>query len=264
LGIEAVFKGGLRVTDAETMEVVEMVLGGRVNKGLVTLIELAGGRAVGLCGKDATLLAARQMVEKVKTQKSGGGSARACAHLKREFATVPLSCLPPLSLSLSPRPPLSPPLSLTCPCLQDIGFVGDITSVDPALLSTLVEAGYIPVLASVAADPTGQALNVNADTAAGEVAAALKAEKLVLMTDVPGVLMDKDDVSTKVPELSIAECRELVGAGTIGGGMIPKVECCVRALAQGVRAAHIVDGRQKHSLLMELLTDEGVGTMITG
>jgi len=148
--------------------------------------------------------------------------------------------------------------------LQDIGFVGDITSVDPALLSTLVEAGYIPVLASVAADPTGQALNVNADTAAGEVAAALKAEKLVLMTDVPGVLMDKDDVSTKVPELSIAECRELVGAGTIGGGMIPKVECCVRALAQGVRAAHIVDGRQKHSLLMELLTDEGVGTMITG
>lgn len=147
---------------------------------------------------------------------------------------------------------------------QDIGFVGDITSVDPALLATLVGAGYIPVLASVAADPTGQALNVNADTAAGEVAAALRAEKLVLMTDVPGVLLDKDDLGTKVTELSIGQCRDLVGDGTIGGGMIPKIECCVRALAQGVRAAHIVDGRQKHALLLELLTNEGVGTMITG
>ena len=235
-----------------------MVLGGRVNKGLVTLIELAGGRAVGLCGKDATLLAARQMVEKVREGEEeervvGGGRERG-----RRARGRGRPCAPP-TLFLRSFFFTAPFLSL-----QEIGFVGDITSVDPSLLSTLVEAGYIPVLASVAADPTGQALNVNADTAAGEVAAALGAEKLVLMTDVPGVLLDKDDVSSKVAELSIAACRDLVGAGTIGGGMIPKVECCVRALAQGVRAAHIVDGRQKHSLLMELLTDEGVGTMITG
>ena len=210
LGIEAAFKNGLRVTDAPTMDVVEMVLGGRVNKGLVTLIQQAGGAAVGLCGKDAGLIAARQMVEK------------------------------------------------------EIGFVGDITSVAPALLSTLVAAGYIPVVASVAADEGGQALNVNADTAAGEIAAALRAEKLILMTDVPGVLRDKDDVATKFAELSIGDTRALVAEGVIAGGMIPKVECCVRCLAQGVAAAHIIDGRAKHSLLMELLTDEGVGTMITG
>ena len=193
-----------------TMDVVEMVLCGRVNKGLVTLIQQAGGTAVGLCGKDAGLIAARQMVEK------------------------------------------------------DIGFVGDITSVAPALLKTLVESGYIPVVASVAADANGQGLNVNADIAAGEIAAALSAEKLILMTDVPGVLRDKDDVGTKFAELSIADTRSLVGEGVIAGGMIPKVECCVRCLAQGVRATHIIDGRAKHSLLMELLTDEGVGTMITG
>jgi len=210
LGKKSTFVGGLRVTDDETMDVVEMVLCGRVNKGLVTLIQQAGGSAVGLCGKDAGLIAARQMVE------------------------------------------------------RDIGFVGDITSVAPALLRTLVESGYIPVVASVAADSRGQGLNVNADIAAGEIAAALSAEKLILMTDVPGVLRDKDDVSTKFAELSIADTRSLVGDGVIAGGMIPKVECCVRCLAQGVRAAHIIDGRAKHSLLMELLTDEGVGTMITG
>lgn len=210
LGIEPEFKNGLRVTDGATMEVVEMVLGGRVNKGLVTLIQQAGGSAVGLCGKDAGLIAARQMVE------------------------------------------------------REIGFVGDITSIAPSLLSTLVASGYIPVVASVAADEHGQALNVNADTAAGEIAAALSAEKLILMTDVPGVLRDKDDVATKFAELSIAETRGLVGDGVIAGGMIPKVECCVRCLAQGVAAAHIIDGRAKHSLLLELLTDEGVGTMITG
>lgn len=210
LGIEAAFKNGLRVTDGPTMDVVEMVLGGRVNKGLVTLIQQAGGAAVGLCGKDAGLIAARHMTEK------------------------------------------------------DIGFVGDITSVAPALLSTLVAADYIPVVASVAADENGQALNVNADIAAGEIAAALKAEKLILMTDVPGVLRDKDDVSTKFTELTIGGTRSLVEEGVIAGGMIPKVECCVRCLAQGVGATHIIDGRAKHSLLMELLTDEGVGTMITG
>lgn len=210
LGIEPVFKNGLRVTDAHTMDVVEMVLGGRVNKSLVTLIQQAGGQAVGLCGKDSDILVARQMIEK------------------------------------------------------DIGFVGEVTQVNGELISTLGNDGYIPVIASVASNGAGQALNVNADTAAGEIAAALKAEKLILMTDVPGVLKDKDDASTKYAALSIRECKELVEEGIIAGGMIPKVDCCVRCLAQGVRATHIIDGRQPHSLLMELLTDEGVGTMITG
>jgi acetylglutamate kinase len=192
------------------MEVVEMVLGGRVNKSLVSLIQQSGGRAVGLSGKDGGLLRARQMVEK------------------------------------------------------QIGFVGEVTKVDPQLVRQLVDGGYIPVVATVAADEHGQALNVNADTAAGEIAAALKAEKLILMTDVPGVLRDKDDVSTKFAALSIRDCRTLVEEGVIAGGMIPKVQCCVRCIAQGVTAAHIIDGRSPHSVLMELLTDEGVGTMITG
>ncbi|KAA6423690.1 MAG: N-acetylglutamate kinase [Trebouxia sp. A1-2] len=211
LGIKAEFKNGLRVTDEATMDVVEMVLGGRVNKGLVTLIQQAGGQAVGLCGKDSNIIRARQMVEK------------------------------------------------------DIGFVGDITSVNKDLIQALVKEQYIPVVASVAADPqTGQALNVNADIAAGEMAAALQAEKLILMTDVPGVLKDKDDIATKYTALDIKSTRQLVADGIIAGGMIPKVECCIRCLAQGVAATHIIDGRQPHSLLMELLTDTGVGTMITG
>jgi acetylglutamate kinase len=210
LGIEAQFKNGLRVTDAATMDVVEMVLGGRVNKSLVSLIQQAGGQAVGLCGKDSDIIRARQMVEK------------------------------------------------------DIGFVGEVTSVDPSLLRTLVSDGYIPVVASVASNGKGQGLNVNADTAAGEIAASLRAEKLILMTDVPGVLRNKDDPSTKYTALTIRNCKELVDEGIIAGGMIPKVDCCIRSLSQGVSATHIIDGRQPHSLLMELLTDEGVGTMITG
>lgn len=192
------------------MDVVEMVLGARVNKSLVTLIQQAGGQAVGLCGKDSDTIIARQMIEK------------------------------------------------------DIGFVGEVTSVNSALIEDLARDGYIPVVASVASDGEGQALNVNADTAAGEIAAALRAEKLILMTDVPGVLRDKDDPSTKFNELTIRQCKELQQEGIIAGGMIPKVDCCIRCLSQGVAATHIIDGRQAHSLLMELLTDEGVGTMITG
>ncbi|KAL4856571.1 Acetylglutamate kinase [Chlorella vulgaris] len=200
LGIEAQFKNGLRVTDAATMDVVEMVLGGRVNKSLVSLIQQAGGAAVGLCGKDSDIIRARQMVEK------------------------------------------------------DIGFVGEVTSVNPSLLQTLVADGYIPVVATVASDGNGQGLNVNADTAAGEIAASLRAEKLILMTDVPGVMRDKDDVSTKFASLSIRECKELEDEGIIAGGMIPK----------GVGATHIIDGRAPHSLLLELTTTDGVGTMING
>lgn len=210
VGITPEFRNGLRVTDAATMDIVEMVLGGRVNKSLVSLIQQAGGQALGLTGKDGGLLKARQMVEK------------------------------------------------------NIGFVGEVTKVEPSLLQMGVAAGFIPVVATIATDDAGNALNINADTAAGEIAAALQAEKLVLMTDVPGVLHDKNDASTKYSSLDIRKCRMLIDEGVIAGGMIPKVDCCIRCLAQGVKAAHIIDGRARHGILMELLTEDGIGTMITG
>lgn len=209
LNIEPKFLNGLRVTDAATMEVVEMVLVGKVNKSLVSLINKAGGSAVGMCGKDGNLLAARV---------------------------------------LDPQ----------------LGLVGEVTDVNTSVLTGLVAAGHIPVVATVAADSAGEALNVNADTAAGEIAASLGAEKLILMTDVRGLLRDKSDAQTLIREINIAGVRRLVAEGIVAGGMIPKVECCVRALAQGVRATHIVDGRTPHSLLLEVLTDVGGGTMITG
>jgi len=209
VGIEPVFKNGLRVTDSATMEIVEMVLVGSVNKSIVSLINTAGGSAVGISGKDGRVLKARVMDE-------------------------------------------------------DLGYVGEVTSVNISIIQSIVKDGHVPVLATVASDDYGQALNVNADTAAGEIAAALGAEKLILMTDVPGVLRDKDDISTLYRSLEIRESRELIKDGIIAGGMIPKVECCIRSVAQGVGAGHIIDGRAPHSLLQELLTDEGVGTMISG
>lgn len=208
LGIEAQFKHGLRVTDAPTMDVVEMVLVGRVNKELVSLISRAGGSAVGLCGKDGNLIKARPEGR------------------------------------------------------EGIGFVGEVTSMDVRLLESLLKDGYIPVVSSVAADENGQAYNVNADTVAGELAAALGAEKLILLTDTAGILKDYKDPSTLLPRLDIQEARELISSGVVGGGMIPKVQCCVRSLAQGVRATHIIDGRVPHALLLEIFTDGGIGSMI--
>ena len=208
LGIEPQFKNGLRVTDAATMDVVEMVLVGRVNKELVSLINRAGGKAVGLCGKDANLIKARPEGR------------------------------------------------------EGIGFVGEVNSVDIKLLDSLVNSGYIPVVSSVAADETGQAYNINADTVAGEIAAALGAEKLILLTDTAGILKDYKDPSTLIAKVDIQEARHLIETGIVAGGMIPKVNCCVRSLAQGVRAAHIIDGRIPHALLLEIFTDEGIGSMI--
>ena len=208
LGIEPQFKNGLRVTDAATMDVVEMVLVGRVNKELVSLINRAGGKAVGLCGKDGNLIKARPEGR------------------------------------------------------EGIGFVGEVNSVDVQLIESLVNNGYIPVVSSVAADDTGQAYNINADTVAGEIAAALGAEKMILLTDTPGILKDYKDPSTLIAKVSIQEARELIETGVVSGGMIPKVTCCVRSLAQGVRAAHIIDGRIPHALLLEIFTDEGIGSMI--
>lgn len=208
LGIEPQFKNGLRVTDAATMDVVEMVLVGRVNKELVSLINRAGGRAVGLCGKDGNLIKARPEGR------------------------------------------------------EGIGFVGEVNSVDISVLETLVENGYIPIVSSVAADEAGQAYNINADTVAGEIAAALGAEKLILLTDTAGILKDYKDPSTLIGKVDIQEARHLIASGVVGGGMIPKVNCCVRSLAQGVRAAHIIDGRIPHALLLEIFTNEGIGSMI--
>ncbi len=208
LNIESLFKDGLRVTDAATMDVVEMVLAGRVNKELVSLINRAGASAVGLCGKDGNLIQARPVGK------------------------------------------------------EGVGFVGEVTNVNTGLIETLVDNGYVPIISSVAADENGQAYNINADTVAGEIAAALQAEKLILLTDTPGILYDYHDPSTLLTQLDIQKARDLIEQGIVSGGMIPKVNCCVRSLAQGVHAAHILDGRLPHSLLLEILTDEGIGSMI--
>jgi acetylglutamate kinase len=208
LGIEPQFKDGLRVTDAATMDVVEMVLVGRVNKEIVSLINQSGGAAVGLCGKDGNLIVARHE-----------GS-------------------------------------------EGMGFVGEVSGINVDILNTLVKSGYIPVISSVAADDNGQAYNINADTVAGEIAAALGAEKLILLTDTPGLLRDFKDPDSLIRQLDIPSARALIDDGTVSGGMIPKLTCCVRSLAQGVKAAHIIDGRLPHSLLLEIFTDCGTGSMV--
>lgn len=210
LAIEPRFREGLRVTDAATMEVVEMVLVGRVNKQIVNGLNRVGGRAVGLAGCDGGLVQARRL---------GDGSH---------------------------------------------GLVGDVAMVDPSLLAPLLANGYIPVISSVAPDADGLAHNINADTVAGEVAAALQAEKLILLTDTPGILRDRHDPASLIRQLSLSQARDLIASGVVEGGMTPKTECCIRALAQGVSAAHIVDGRVPHSLLLEVFTNAGIGTMVVG
>ncbi len=209
LGIEPQFLNGLRVTDAPTMDVVEMVLVGRVNKELVSLINQAGGSAVGVCGKDGKLIVARPQGE------------------------------------------------------SDIGFVGEVAAVNPLLIHNLLDGGHIPIISSVATDEEGQAYNINADTVAGELAAALDAEKLILLTDTPGILQDYQDPTSLIHQLDIRQARTLIEQEVVAGGMIPKVTCCIRSLAQGIQAAHIIDGRVPHALLLEIFTDAGIGSMIT-
>ncbi len=208
LGIEPQFLNGLRVTDSATMEVVEMVLVGRVNKKIVEMINLEGGSAVGLCGKDGNIIKARSQGR------------------------------------------------------EEIGFVGEVSMINTQLLEALINGGHIPVISSVASDETGQAFNINADTVAGEIAAAMGAEKLLLLTDIAGILRDYHNPDSLIHSLTLAQARELINQGIVTGGMIPKVQCCVRSLAQGVRAAHILDGRVPHSILLEIFTDAGIGTMI--
>ena len=208
LGKEAVFIDGLRVTDKETVDIVQMVLAGKINKTLVNLIQMKGGHAVGLSGIDGGILEA-----KVKDER--------------------------------------------------LGFVGEITKVRPQPIQDLLEKNYIPVVSTVASDRQGNTFNINGDTAAAYLAGALGAERLIMMTDISGILMDKDDPSTLIPRITVSEARKLYDQGVISGGMIPKVDCCIEALEHGVDNVVIMDGRIPHSILMELLTDEGAGTMVT-
>jgi acetylglutamate kinase len=207
VGKEAQFMDGLRVTDAETIDLVRMVLVGKVNRDIVSSINVHGALAVGLSGEDANLITA---------------TARS----------------------------------------EALGYVGDVVHVDPVIVHQLLAQGLIPVVATIGADPSGQAFNINADIAAGALAAALEAEKLVFLTDVSGLRSDPDDPSTLIHQATAHDLDRLVATGAATGGMIPKVEACARAVRSGVGRAHILDGRTPHALLLEVFTDEGVGTMV--
>ena len=207
MGKQSVFHNGLRVTDKETAEVVQMVLAGKINKSLVNLLEINGADAIGLSGLDG------HMIE---------------AEIKDEA----------------------------------LGYVGKITRVDVKPINDLLEKNYIPVVSTIGCDKAGNVYNINADTAAAYIAGQMKAERLLTMTDIAGILRDKDDPASIIPCVDIAEARELFDTGVISGGMIPKVECCIEAIEHGVEKVTILDGRVPHALLIEMLTDEGAGTMV--
>ncbi len=208
LGKKAEFVNGLRVTDKETVDIVQMVLAGKVNKTLVNLLEMKGGKAMGISGMDGMLIEA-----KIRDER--------------------------------------------------LGYVGDITNVNIKPVMDLLEKNYIPVISTLGCDREGNAYNINGDTAAAHIAGALNAERLIMMTDIAGILRDKDDPSTLITEMTISEAGKLYEEGVISGGMIPKVDCCIEAIREGVKNVTIMDGRVSHSILMELLTDEGAGTMVT-
>lgn len=207
LGKKTEFVDGLRVTDKETVDIVQMVLAGKVNKTLVNLLEMKGGKAMGISGMDGRLIEA-----KVKNEK--------------------------------------------------LGYVGTITQIHITPVIDLLEKGYIPVVSTVGCDAQGNTYNINGDTAAAWIAGALNAERLIMMTDIAGILRDKNDPATLIPEVTIAEAHQLYDEGVVSGGMIPKVDCCIEALHKGVENVVIMDGRVPHSILMEILTDEGAGTMV--
>lgn len=206
IGKKSEWVDGLRVTDKETVDVVQMVLAGKVNKSLVALLGRLGCRAVGLCGADGHLISAKTKDER-------------------------------------------------------LGFVGEITDVNPEPILDLLEKGYVPVISTTACDSEGNIYNINADTAAAKIAAALKAESFISMTDIAGILRDKDDPSTLIPKIYVSDISQLVNEGIISGGMIPKIDCCGEAIRRGVNKVFILDGTVPHSLLIETLTDEGLGTM---
>lgn len=208
LGKKTEFVNGLRVTDKETVDIVQMVLAGKVNKSLVNLLETKGGKAMGISGIDGRLIEAEM----------------------KDSA---------------------------------LGYVGNITNINISAVTDLLEKGYIPVVSTIACDKDGNVYNINGDTAAAHIAGALEAERMLMMTDIAGILRDKDDPTTLIPKITIDEAKELFESGVISGGMIPKVDCCIEALTHGVNNVIIMDGRIPHSILMELLTDEGAGTMVT-
>ena len=208
LGKKAEFVDGLRVTDKETMDIVQMVLTGKINKTLVNLITMKGGKAMGISGMDSRLIQA-----KIKDER--------------------------------------------------LGFVGEITKVHAKPILDLLDKGYIPIIATIGCDKNGNAYNINGDTAAAHIAGALGAERLFMMTDIAGILRDKDDPSTLIPKITIDEAKTLFDTGVISGGMIPKVTCCIDAINKGVENVIIMDGTIPHSILMEILTDEGAGTMVS-
>lgn len=209
VGKESAFVNGLRVTDSETMEIAQMVLVGKINTELVTLLNGYGGKAVGVNGKDAQLIQAKKHVDEV-----------------------------------------------------DLGFVGDIELINPELLHILSREGYIPVVSSVGVGVDGTSYNINADQVAGVLAGALNAAKLILLTDVEGIFADPKDSKTLISQLSIAKAKKLIASGQINQGMIPKVDACMEALNAGVGRTHIIDGRKLHSILLEIFTNEGIGTMV--
>ena len=206
-GKKAEFVNGLRVTDKETVDIVQMVLAGKVNKTLVNLLQMKGGHAVGLSGIDGGIIEAKMKDER-------------------------------------------------------LGYVGEITKIRTRPIEDLLEKNYIPVISTVASDRQGNTYNINGDTAAAHIAGALGAERMIMMTDIAGILKDKDDPSTLIPSITVEEAKKLYDEGIISGGMIPKVDCCIEALEHGVNNVVIMDGRIPHSILMELLTDEGAGTMV--
>ncbi len=210
LGIESKFVNGLRYTDKETADIVQMVLSGKTNKDLVSLIEVSGGNAVGLCGIDGA------MIKAVKLEDG-----------------------------------------------FDYGYVGEIVSVDPKPIMKVLEEGYIPVIATVGIDEDGQVYNINADTAAAEIATALNAENIITLTDIPGLLQDVNDTSTLISHISVDDVEELIKNGIISGGMIPKMKSCEKAVRSGVKKAVMIDGRVPHSILIEMFSHEGIGTLMT-
>lgn len=218
LGKDSHFKQGLRVTDEETMGIVEMVLAGQVNKQIVYHFNQVGGNAVGLSGKDGKLIKAKKKYLKETTEEG---------KVKR----------------------------------VDIGHVGEVEAVNTDIIQVLLENDFVPVISPIGVDEKGETYNINADYVAGEIAAAINADKFILLTDTVGVLSDPNDTNSLISQIDIDQTKNLIDSGVINGGMLPKVECCIHALENGVQHAHIIDGREKHSLLLELFFDAGIGSM---
>lgn len=218
VGKQSQFFQGLRITDGETMEIVQMVLVGKLNKEIVARLNLLGAKAIGLSGQDANLLVAQKTKPTIPADFRGD--------------------------------------------IPDIGYVGEVTQINTAILEQLIHEDYIPVISSIGVGNDGVSYNINADTAAGELAAALKAEKLIMLTDVEGIFKDYEDKGSLISALAIEKAHEMIDQGVIEGGMIPKVEACITALQNGVNRTHIIDGRLLHSMLLEILTDQGIGTMV--